>query len=380
MSLVLGEEQQILKQSAVDFVKRESPVSRVRELRDGNDPDGFSRELWGRMAALGWPAILVPEAYGGLGMGYLEMACVLEECGRNLVPEPLLSTALLGANALLLGATEDQRAALLPSIADGSTLAALAYHERGARYDPCRVTTEAARSSGGWVLSGEKSLVLDGHTADRLIVSARTSGGATDRDGISLFSVMPDGPGVEVIRQSTVDLRNAAFVRLSGAELSADALLGEEGAAGPVLEDVIDRATVGLCAEMLGSMQATFDMTLDYLKTRKQFGVVIGSFQALKHRAAKMFIEVELSRSAMLGACDAIDNGAENWREAVSAAKARCSDAAMLIGYEGIQLHGGIGMTDEHDIGFYAKRARGAGLTFGDAAYHRDRFARLQGF
>lgn len=380
MSLVLGEEQQLLKQSAADFVKRESPVSRVRELRDGNDPDGFSRELWGRMAELGWSAILVPEQYGGLGMGTMEMACVLEECGRNLVPEPLLSTAILGASAILLGATEEQRSELLPSIVDGSMLMALAYQERGARYDPCRVATGAVRRSGGWALSGEKTLVLDGHTADRLIVSARTSGAGADRDGISLFLVTPDTPGVEVVRQSTMHLRNAAIVRLSGAELPASALLGEEGAGGPVLEDVIDRATVGLCAEMLGNMQATFDVTLDYLKTRKQFGVVIGTFQALKHRAAKMFIEVELSRSAVLGACDAIDSGAETWREAVSAAKARCSDTATLVGYEGIQLLGGIGMTDEHDIGFYAKRARGSELTFGDAAYHRDRFARLQGF
>lgn len=384
MSLVLNEEQQLLKQSAADFCRRESPLSRVRALRDSHDADGFSRALWARMAALGWQGILVPEQYGGLGMGYLEAACVLEECGRNLVPEPLLSTVLLGANAILLGGSEEQRSELLPSVVDGSLLLALAYHERGARYDCCHVATRALRqgaaADAGWVLSGEKALVLDGHTADRLIVSARVGGATADRDGICLFLLTPDTPGVEVVRQSTMHLRNTAVVRLADVELPVSALLGEAGAAGPVLADVIDRATVGLCAEMLGNMQAAFDMTLDYLKTRKQFGVQIGSFQALKHRAAKMFMEVELSRSAVLGACQALDGGAENWREAVSAAKARCSDTATLVGYEGIQLHGGIGMTDEHDIGFFAKRARGSELTFGDAAYHRDRFARLQGF
>jgi len=380
MSLVLGEDQQILKQSAADFVKRESPVSRIRQLRDSRDADGFSRALWARMAALGWQGIVIPEQYGGMGMGYLEMACVLEECGRNLVPEPLLSTVLLGANAILLGGTEEQRAGLLPNVADGSLLLALAYQERTSRYDVHSVGTRATRQGDGYVISGQKTLVIDGHIADKLVVSARTGAGGSDADGISLFLVAPDAPGVEVVRQQTMHLRNSALVRLTEVEVPAAALLGAEGKAGPVLDDVIDRATVGLCAEMLGSSQAAFDMTLDYLKTRKQFGVVIGTFQALKHRAATMFVELELARSSVLGACDAIDSGSEKWKEAVSAAKARCSDMATLVGNEGIQMHGGIGMTDEHDIGFYAKRARGSELTFGDAAYHRDRFASLQGF
>ncbi len=380
MALVLNEDQQLFKNTAADFVKRESPVSRLRRLRDSGDQDGFSRELWGRMAELGWQSIIIPEAYGGLGMGYLDLACVLEECGRNLVPEPLISTLLLGANAVLLGGSEEQKSEILPRVAEGSMLLALAYHERGARYDCCRCETRAERGENGYTLQGEKVLVFDGMAADKLLVSARESGAANDRNGISLFLLDPNAAGVELSAQSTVDTRKAAVLRLSGVEVPAAALLGSSGEAGTVLSEVIDRATAGLCAEMLGSMQGASAMTLDYLKTREQFGVKIGSFQALKHRAVQMFVELELSRSAVLGACDAIDQGSEKTAELISVAKARCSDAAVLIAHEGIQMHGGIGMTDEHDIGFYAKRARACELTFGDAAYHRDRYARLQGF
>jgi acyl-CoA dehydrogenase len=380
MSLVLSEDQQLLKRTAAEFVKKQAPLGRLRQYRDGSDPLGFSRELWSKMAELGWPAILVPEEYGGLGMGYTELACVLEECGRNLVPEPLLSSALLGANSVRLAGSDAQKRALLPRVADGSLLLALAHHERGSRYEPTHIATRAARRGATYVLNGTKSLVLDGHAADSLVVAARTAGQVSDSAGVSLFIVEPAAPGVRITRQVTMDLRNTAVVELKDVEVAADMLLGEEGRGGEALENVIDGATLGLCAEMLGAMQAAFEMTLDYLKTRRQFDVVIGTFQALKHRAARMFVEGELARSAVLGACEAMDRGAPNRRALVSVAKARCSDAAVLAGYEGIQMHGGIGMTDEHDIGFYAKRARASELTFGDAAYHRARFAALQGF
>ncbi len=380
MALVLNDDQQILKRTAADFVRRESPVSRIRRQRDGPDADGFSRSLWRKMAELGWQGILVPEAYGGLGLGYLEMAAVLEECGRNLVPEPLLSTVLLGANTILLAGSEAQKRDSLPRVVDGSLLLALAYHERGARYDVHAIRCLGQRKSGGFVLTGEKTLVFGGHTADRLVIAARTGGEHTEAAGITLFLVEADRPGLDIVRQSMMDLRNAAIVRLDEVEVDASSVLGPVDGGGPILAQAIDRATVGVCAELLGTALAAFEMTMDYLKTRKQFAVYIGSFQALKHRAAKMYIELELARSALLGACQALDTGVDDWRQAVSVAKARCSDAAALVGYEGIQMHGGIGMTDEHDIGFYAKRARGLELTFGDAAYHRDRFARLQGF
>ncbi|MFT4571086.1 MAG: alkylation response protein AidB-like acyl-CoA dehydrogenase [Hyphomicrobiaceae bacterium] len=380
MGLVLNEDQEMLRDSAADFVKKESPVSRVRQLRDANDPLGYSKETWGKMAALGWPAILVPEEFGGLGMGMVEMACVLEECGRNLVPEPLLSTCVLGGQAIVLGGSVAQKKAVLPSVADGSLLLALAYQEKRSRFSVTHCETAARAEGTGFVLDGEKTLVWDGHTADKIIVSARSRGGVADQDGITLFLVDATAAGVEITRQSTMHLRNAALVSLTGVEVGADAVLGTVGGGAAVLEDVIDRATAALSAEMLGVMQTSFALTLDYLKTRKQFGVLIGTFQALKHRAANIFVELELSRSAVYGAATAIDENAKDWRSTVSVAKARCSDSAVLAGYEGIQMHGGIGMTDEADIGFYAKRARGSELTFGDAAYHRDRFATLQGF
>jgi alkylation response protein AidB-like acyl-CoA dehydrogenase len=380
MSLVLTEDQQILKQSAADFVKKESPVSRFRSLRDNAAENGFSREIWAKIAQLGWPAIPVPEQYGGLSMGALELACVMEECGRNLVPEPLLSTVAFGANLLVGAASEAQKEEILPHVAAGQTLLAVAYQEATSRYNPLSISTRADKKGDGYLISGEKILVLDGPTADLLIVSARTSGGDQDRQGVSLFLVPPDAPGVEVARQSTVDCRSVAIVRLHDVEIDAAARIGAEGDAAEALCCAIDRATAALTAEMLGNMSSAFEMTLDYLKTREQFGVAIGSFQALKHRAALMFIEIELARSAVLGACEALDNGASNARSLVSVAKSRCSDAAMLVGYEGVQMHGGIGMTDEHDIGFYLKRARGSEIAFGDSAFHRDRFAQLNGF
>ena len=380
MALVLTEDQQMLKTSAADFVKKESPVLRVRQLRDSNDPVGYSPKVWGKMAELGWPAILIPEDLGGLGMGNVEMACVLEECGRALVPEPLLSSVLLGANAVLLGGSDAQKQSVLPSVADGTRTMTLAWQERGARYERTVCSTKAAKKGTGYTIDGEKTLVLDGATAQTLVVVARTSGVQSDADGLSMFLVERDTPGVTITPQKTMHLRAAALVTFAHVEVPASALLGPEGKAARLLDDVLDRATVGLCAEMLGNMKTTYEMTLDYLKTRKQFGVLIGTFQALKHRAAKIFVELELARSAVLGAATALDQGADNARSLVSVAKARCSDAAVLTGYEGVQMHGGIGMTDEHDVGLFLKRMRGSEMTFGDAAWHRDRFASLQGF
>lgn len=380
MGLVLTEDQQMLKRSAAEFVKKESPVMRVRQLRDSEDPLGYSPELWKRMAELGWQGILIPEEYGGLGMGMAEMACVLEECGRNLVPEPLLSSCLLGAQAVLAAGSEIQKKQILPSVADGSLILSLAYAERGARYHVCHCETRAEVKGDAYVLDGEKTLVWDGHIAGKILISARTSGAVGDREGISLFLIDAQMPGVTVKRQSTLHQRNAATVTCEAVEVDAAALVGEPGESGPILEDVVDLASVGLAAEALGVTQVMFEMTLDYLKTRKQFGVLIGTFQALKHRAADIFVELELAKSAVLGAVTSIDEKQADWKVTVSVAKARVNDAAVLAAYEGIQMHGGIGMTDEHDIGLFAKRARGSEMTFGDSAWHRDRFATLQGF
>jgi acyl-CoA dehydrogenase len=382
IDLVLTEEQELLQHTAREFVTARSSLKRIRALRDAHDPDGFSRDLWAEMARLGWVGIVLPEEHGGLGLGYLDLIVVMEELGRGLLPEPILSTVLLGANTVLLGGSEAQRREHLGAVAAGERLLALAWQESCGRYDPHHVETTATRTGGGWTLRGEKIQVLDGHVADRLVVSTRTSGGPRDAAGISLFVVPPDAPGVSVVRQTRLDGRNVALVRLDGVRVDAGAALGPVDGGGTLLARTIDRATVGLAAEMLGSMTAAFEMTTEYLKTRVQFGVPIGSFQALKHRAAKMYVELELARSAVMNAARAVDEGRDDAgiARAASIAKARCSDAFVLIGNEGVQMHGGIGMTDEHDIGFFLKRARAAEMTFGDAAWHRDRLARLDGY
>ncbi len=379
MALVLTEDQELLAQTARDFVRTNSPVSRLRALRDGQEM-GFSPDIWQEMAQLGWAGILIPEEYGGAGMGLADLAVVLEATGRNLAPEPFLSTVLLGGQLFTHAGSPEQKQAWLPGIATGEKILALAYQEARSRYDLNRVSTRATAEGDAWRLLGEKMQVLDGQNADALIVSARTSGEDNDQDGITLFLIAPDTPGVALIPQTRVDGRAAALVNLDGVKIDAESIVGTVGHGFQTLLHIVDLATVGLCAEMLGGMSQIFEDTLDYLKTREQFGVVIGSFQALKHRAANVFMEIELCRSAVMAAANAADAGESDLALLVSLAKARCSDAFVLATNEGVQMHGGIGMTDEHDAGLYMKRARAAEMTFGDAAWHRDRWARLRGY
>ena len=380
MALVLTEDQKLLAQTARDFVRTNSPVSRLRALRDGQDSVGFSPDLWQEMAQLGWAGILIPEEYGGAGLGLADFAVVLEAAGRNLAPEPFLSTVLLGGQLLADAGSPEQKQAWLSGVATGEKILALAYQEARSRYALNRVATRATAEGDAWRLSGEKIQVLDGQNADALIVSARTSGEDNDQDGITLFLIAPDTPGVALIPQTRVDGRAAALVNLDGVKVGAESIVGTVGQGFQTLSSIVDLATVGLCAEMLGGMSQIFDDTLDYLKTREQFGVVIGSFQALKHRAANVFMEIELCRSAVMAAANAADAGESDLALLVSLAKARCSDAFVLATNEGVQMHGGTGMTDEHDAGLYMKRARAAEMTFGDAAWHRDRWARLRDY
>jgi acyl-CoA dehydrogenase len=374
VQLVLTEDQEFIAKTAEDFVAEKSPISRVRELRDSGDATGFSRELWKEMADLGWAGILFSEELGGADLGMAEFVTVLEALGRTLAPEPFLSTVLLAGQALRLGGSESQQKEWLPGLIAGEKILALAYQERGSRYDLAAAETRAEPQNDGFLLSGEKIQVLDGHVADAIIVSASTP------DGVSLFLVPKGAPGMKITRQSRVDLRNAAIVELEGVSLAKSDLVGGIGAGAELLEEVVDLATVGLCAEMLGAMSEALDQTLEHLKNRVQFDVPIGSFQALKHRAADMFIEVELCRSAVMAAARAVDEEREDARKLISLAKARCSEAYILVTNEAVQMFGGVGMTDEYDIGFYMKRARAAEMTFGDAAWHRDRWARLSGY
>jgi len=382
MDLVLSEEQELLRQTVREFVAGRSSLKRIRGLRDAADGVGFSRELWTEMAQLGWVGIVLPVEHGGVGLGYLELMVVMEELGRGLMPEPMLGTVLLGAGTLLLGGSEAQQAAHLPAVAAGERLLTVAYQERASRHDLHHVETRAEPAAAGWTLRGEKTQVLDASAADHLIVSARTGGGAHDADGITLFLVPRGAAGMTVEAQSRLDGRAVGLVRLDGVRVGRDDVVGDVGAGGALLARVVDRAAIALGAEMLGSMTAAFEMTLEYLKTRVQFGVPIGSFQALKHRAARLFVELELTRSAVMHAHRTLDEGRDDAAvaRAASIAKARCSDAGMLVAHEAVQMHGGIGMTDEHDIGFFLKRARAAEMTFGDGAFHRDRLGRLEGW
>jgi acyl-CoA dehydrogenase len=377
MDLVLTEDQELIAKTAADFVKEKSPVARMRALRDAKDATGFSRALWKEMAELGWVGLAFPESLGGAGLGFAELVLVLEELGKTLAPEPFLGTVLMGGQALLLGGNDAQKQAWLPRLCAGDAIVSLAHQEARSRYDLQHVETRAAKTGAGWILTGEKTQVLDGHVADALLIPARTSGAVSEAAGISLFLVTRGAAGLTATRQTRVDSRAAALLTLDGV---AGELVGGEGEAGALLERVIDRARVGLCAEMLGGMQQAFALTLEHLKTRKQFDVPIGSFQALKHRAADVFIEIELAKSVVMAAARAIDAGSPEVGKLASLAKAKCSDAYVLATNEGVQMFGGVGMTDEYDIGLYMKRARAAELTLGDGAFHRARWASLSGY
>ncbi len=379
MALTLDADTALIRDTAFDFFAKRSPVSALRKLRDDKDALGFSLPLWRQMVELGWAGFLVPEAHGGSDFGCLGLGQVLEAAGRTLAASPLVATALIGASALALAGSAAQKAAHLPALAKGERLVALALEE-GPHHAPYRVATAARRAGTGFRLEGEKRLVLDGHVADLLIVAARSSGTADERGGITLFLVPADAAGVARTRSVMVDSRNAALVRLDGVELGEEAVLGRVDAGAEVLDPVLDRARAGLAAEMLGSAAEAFERTVQYLKDRKQFGVPIGSFQALKHRAAAMFCEIELARSAVVAALAALDAGGDEASALASLAKAKAGDALFLVGNEGVQMHGGIGMTDEHEIGFFLKRARVAQASFGDGAFQRDRYAALMGY
>ncbi|TXH61168.1 MAG: acyl-CoA dehydrogenase [Burkholderiaceae bacterium] len=379
MSLLLNDEQRMLRDSAQQFLAERSPVAALRGLRDRHDANGYDPALWREIAELGWPAAVLPEAYGGLGVGYQGLATVFEQLGRTLAATPLLSGVVLGGGLLLDAGSEAQRAAWLPRVATGEALLALALEE-SPRHDPARVAMRAERRGSGWRLDGTKEFVLDGHVAERLVVVARSAGAPGETDGLSLFLVDPQVAGVRVQRITMVDSRNAARVHFDGVAVGDEALIGQAGQCGATLERVLDRARLCLAAESLGVINEAFDRTLAYLKERVQFEVPIGSFQALQHRAARLFVEIELLKSCVAAATEAVDEGTADAPSLVSLAKARASDLSEKALNEAVQLHGGIGVTDEFDLGLYLKRARVLQQTFGDGAFHRNRYARLRGF
>ena len=374
-SLLLNDEQKMLSKTAHEFIRERAPAARIRTFRDSGDEFGFSREIWTEMAALGWLGLQIPEEYDGLGLGFFDLCVVLEQSGRELMPEPFVSTLLLGTQTLLLGGTEAQKQALLPAIATGDTLVTVGYDEAGSHGDVSKVATVARRSADGFDLSGEKLQVLDGHLADRIIVSA-----ATSDLGYTLFLVDPAHAGVTIARQSRIDGLNAAIVRLDGVPVQDDDIVGELDRGATLLQRTFDRAAVGLSAQMLGASEQAFADTIEYIKEREQFGVPIGSFQALQHRAVSVYTEIALTRSVVLAAARAIDEAPDDVPRLASLAKATASETFMHAAKEAIQMHGGIGVTDEHEIGFYMKRAQATYMTFGKPSQHRQRWAELHGY
>jgi alkylation response protein AidB-like acyl-CoA dehydrogenase len=379
MALVLNEEQRLLQDTAKDFLSAQAPVNALRKLRDDRDPLGYATQLWQQMSEMGWASIILPEAYGGLEFGFLGLGVVLEESGRTLTASPLFSSAVVGASTLMLGGSEAQKQTLLPAIAAGELTLALALEESH-HHRPTHIATTANKQGEHFIVNGSKCFVLDGHSADKLIVVVRTHGEPSAAEGLSLLLVDRDAPGVNCQRTLLADSRNAANILFENVKVPADNLIGEIDKGWDTLEPVLDRGRVAIAAEMMGCALEAFDRTIEFLKEREQFGALIGSFQGLQHRASHMQSEIELSRSVLLQALSTVDDSPEQLPLMASLAKARLNELVKLVTNEAVQMHGGIGVTDELDIGFFLKRARVAMQIFGDTSFHKDRYATLCGY
>jgi alkylation response protein AidB-like acyl-CoA dehydrogenase len=379
MALVLSEEQSMLRDSARGLISDKAPVSHLRQLRDAKDATGFSRELWKSFAEMGFAGLLVGEEFGGSALGCVEAGIVMEEIGRTLMPSPFLSTAVLASSALSRGGSAAQKAEHLPKISSGDLIAALAIDE-GAKHRPLQTNLKALRSGNGFRLSGSKALVVDGHVAGLLIVAARSAGAAGESNGITLFLVDPKARGVSTERTIMVDSHNAARIEFADVEVDSDHVLGEVDQGNALLEGVLNIGRAAVASEMVGLSEEVFSRTVTYLKERKQFGKAIGEFQALQHRAAQLYIDIEITRAAVLKAQQTLDGNFDGAANAVAVAKARAGTTATRAVQEGVQMHGGMGMTDQFDIGFFMKRARVCEELFGDANFHADRLARMRSY
>jgi alkylation response protein AidB-like acyl-CoA dehydrogenase len=407
MDFDLSQDQQMLFDTAAAFLRKESPITRLRAMRE--DPLGYSRPLWQRMGELGWLGLLFPESVGGLGGSFADGALILEQFGATLVPEPFIPSVVLAGMAILRAGDEAQQQRWLPGLIEGNTTLALAYAEPQSRFDVTRVATRAERTGGGYRIDGSKVFVLNGHGADTIVVSARTSGAEGDRTGISLFVVEPGAKGLGVRPIRTMDGHHAANLTFDNVQVDLDRRLGPEGDAAPVLDEVLDLGAAAACAEGAGIMRAVLQMTVEYLRTREQFGVKIGTFQALQHRAVDMFVETELARSTSILASLSVGRGSASAvpssvgrgsasavpssvgrggseretnerKSAISAAKTQLAVSGRFVTQQAVQLHGGIGVTDEHDVGLYFKRMHILGTLFGDEEFHVSRFASLPTF
>ncbi len=378
MALAFNEEQRALKDSVRNFAKDQSPIESFRALRNQADGVGFDNAVWQAMIELGLSGALFPEAYGGFDFGCTGLAGCMEELGRTLVVSPLLASALSGT-AILHAGNEEQKQTLLPQIISGEKLVALACDE-GHHHQPKNISTTAIREGHTFILNGSKSRVISGVSANLFVVVARTSGSVGDEKGISLFLVDASTDGIQRETVTLVDSQRYTRLTLNNICIPDSHLIGEIDKGFHALDKALDVGRICLAAEMFGGMQDIFERTVQYLKERKQFGVLIGTFQALQHRAAHMFTEIEMCKSILMLALDALEKNASNAPQLISAAKAKISDTYELISNEATQMHGGIGVTDELDVGLFLKRARVAAELLGSARFHCDRYATLEGF
>lgn len=379
MNFDLSEEQQMIVDSVARFVASESPVERFRGLRE--DERGWDPKVWEKMAAQGWLSVCYPEAQGGFGGSFVDAALILEQLGHGLVPEPYLASVILAGGLISRLGDDAQLEKFLAPMIEGRTSLALACSERQSRYEAVDCQTQARKTVSGWSIEGEKVWVLNGHAADQIVVVARTAGDEMDAGGLSLFIVDGDAPGLIRTRVAGMDGQSSALLRFEGVEVASDRLLGHEGGALEHLEWALDRGAAAACSESMGALQEMFNRTVEYLKERRQFGRAIGSFQALQHRASDMFTEVELCRGAMiLAAIQADEPDVETRKHEISCAKVQLTDGGWFVQENAVQLHGGIAVTDEHDISLFFKRVRVLQGLFGDADWHADRIHGLARF
>lgn len=379
MKLVLTEEEQFLKDTAKNFAEERSPITHFRALRDNNDPLLWDKGLWSEMTKLGWPGILIPEDYGGSNFGITGISVILNECAKTLTPSPLFATGVIGAYSITNYGTEKQKEYYLPKIASGELTTALAVDE-SSHHNPANTEIFAKKEGSNFIVNGKKTFVIDGASADLIILLARTSGDKGDMTGLTLFLVDANSNGFETTKLDMADSRNYSNINFNDVEISDSNILGDLETGGEIIENVLDIGRIAMASEMLGNAEAAFETTIDYLKQRKQFGVLIGSFQALQHRAAEMFCEIELTKSSVMGAMKAADEGSNELQRLSSLAKTMAGETLHLVSNEAVQMHGGIGVTDEYDIGFFLKRARVTEQIFGSSKYHTERYANLSGF
>jgi len=374
---LLSDDQKLIQDTARSFLADEGGIAKqLRRARDADCPDGFRHALWKQFGELGLAGICIPESAGGAGMGATEAALVLEEIGRNLTPSPFLTTAVAAVRALE-GSAQAER--WFPGILAGETVAALAVDEVKS-HDPAGVALEATRSGNGFALTGAKQFVVHGQSADVILVAARTAGAAGETNGITLFAVEKGASGLEVENLTLADSSKAARLKLENVQVNADAVVGEVDAGWAPLSRALDAGRAGAAAELVGVAAGASAMTFDYLRQRKQFGKLIGEFQALQHRAAHLYGEIEIARAAAFKAAELLDAGDTRAELMVSVAKAKAGRASALAVQEGVQMHGGIGMTDEHDIGLYMKREAVLAELFGSPRFHAGRVAELSGY